>query len=602
MASTSDAASQAQSPPSRAPEALASYTVRPRHNRSTSETTVSPTASVERSENTSSDEGMKRRPRPQRRPYSEHSQIHRKIQVQTISEHADHHGNQRDEHLQSENHTTRCRSSPPNNQASTSTSSQSLAFKPLDLHTQGRSSGSEDSALLPGISGRPPLGRTWSRTKSGSVWYERLRASPAKSKDSLPVSSSEVAPQLLIPLPPPSKSVGEQPGPPYRHLVRIERSFTKLHAAKEPEEAPLPTSRKSSINPRRLFSAPLQLVRRFSLSRRRSKDGSRRSLSPSSAQRALRLADHKSLLKRNRTSEALRRVNSILEETDIVAEATSPVSVVSSKHARSISEKSTSWKGAVLPSSKTKKSPHEYHTEGRIDSEDFGQRAPDQTSYTSSQLVLRRGAQPNNTPDELATYTIKRSPSAETQEFLKVDISVRGGTSYLPSEARRIHTPPLPQDGVDGKKRGFFFDYNAPRQSESRHEEMLDPASIPVRNASRISSGSKKAFLNAGRVVTRPRTNDWYDAKLAQLEASEDDGTFGSLSQRNRSTAQASLSEIRKRKEEETFDMTIPEHLPSSPLCPRHPRYWRIVKGKGSQFRGCWMHGTGLWDGQVNIK
>lgn len=65
---------------------------------------------------------------------------------------------------------------------------------------------------------------------------------------------------------------------------------------------------------------------------------------------------------------------------------------------------------------------------------------------------------------------------------------------------------------------------------------------------------------------------------------------------RERSETLTSLAEIRKRQEEELFDYTIPEHLPSSPLCPRHPRYWRVVKGVGSQFRGCWMHGVGEWE------
>ncbi|RMZ80835.1 hypothetical protein DV737_g2856, partial [Chaetothyriales sp. CBS 132003] len=87
-------------------------------------------------------------------------------------------------------------------------------------------------------------------------------------------------------------------------------------------------------------------------------------------------------------------------------------------------------------------------------------------SQSSSQSDLRHGPcpSPQNTPEEKAIYKVKRSPSAETEEFLKIDISIKGGTSYLPSEARRVHTPPLPQDGLDGRKRGFFFDYNAPKR------------------------------------------------------------------------------------------------------------------------------------------
>jgi hypothetical protein len=238
----------------------------------------------------------------------------------------------------------------------------------------------------------------------------------------------------------------------------------------------------------------------------------------------------------------------------------------------------------------------------------------------------KMGGQPANTPDERATYRIKRSASSDTEEFLKVDISIRGATSYLPSEARRIHTPPLPHEGLDGKRRGFFFDYTAPEletkpetamaerpSGHSRQNSNANIGRIPRRSTSKANAAHTTSFhvrkSSKRRTLPLSKTcGDWYDVKLAELETScdeddEDEDTRaldvshkGSGRVRSTTTeSDKSLAEIKKKKQQEQFDYNIPEHLPNSPLCPRHPKYWRVVHGKGNQFRGCWMHGVGLY-------
>lgn len=325
---------------------------------------------------------------------------------------------------------------------------------------------------------------------------------------------------------------------------------------------------------------------------------------------------HISLLKRNKTAEALRQVTSILHENTLPSGACSPVSVLEPLNVRHMSDKSSSPKDYAKHKKHRLKATKGLNLPGTA----FGNESPSNRServysYTTSQWELRMGGQPNNTPDEQATYQIKRSPSAETEEFLKVDISIRGGTSYLPSEARRIHTPRLPQEGLDGKRRGFFFDYTAPRSDASRGTSLTSPAKhgLPVEHGSkhrRVSSKAstvhKRTFSfqvnKLGRKETRAKTCDWYDAKLAELETMDEEdhserpwypGVGRGRSETMRSGQ--SLQEIKQRKEEEMLDFSIPEHLPSSPLCPRNERYWRVVEGRGSQFRGCWMHGVGLW-------
>jgi hypothetical protein len=57
---------------------------------------------------------------------------------------------------------------------------------------------------------------------------------------------------------------------------------------------------------------------------------------------------------------------------------------------------------------------------------------------------------------------------AEDIEYFKVDITDPDGPTYLPSEARRIGTPPLPTERPrKGRARGFFFDYDGYEDPDS---------------------------------------------------------------------------------------------------------------------------------------
>jgi hypothetical protein len=551
----------------------------------------------------SQEEISRRRPMHERRPYSDYGQIHKKIQVHTITEgFVDHAASSQRSEPTTSKSTRREMSQDP--VAETSTSSKSSVKSRLYQHTVSQPPEGTRPENLTRRPQRPGHGRHWTRTKSGSVWYERLRGSSDKSKDSLSVSSSEALQRSLVPLQPP-KSAIQPTETDERHLVRVEKSFTRLKPPAVPtgEVPTVPSSRRSSINPRRLFSVPLQLVRRWSWPKRKP-EANLRELSESHHDTHHRhLADHTSLLKKDGTSEALRRVASILCDTDMVARATSPVSVITTSRIRSISGRSDSSKASSPVKKDSRKRRGQHSKYGRVDSDVSLQAEQSDTSYTSSQLAIRLGLQPNNTPDEQATYKIKRSSSAETEEFLKVDISIRGGTSYLPSEARRIHTPPLPEDGPGGKKRGFFFDYNAAKAAEQK-KYSLYPDAIPTRSTSRATTVGRKSILTAGRIVTKSRTNDWYETQLAQLDDLDEAGPSPDRepykrpdmeSNRERSGTETSLAAMKKRRDEALLDYSIPEHLPSSPLCPRNPKYWRVVKGKGSQFRGCWMHGIGAW-------
>ncbi len=487
----------------------------------------------------------------------------------------------------------------------------------------GTGKGGRAAAIKPSY--RPKPGHVWTRTSSGSVWYERLKGSSSHSKQSSdPSTGSSVPIELLTPLKPPSSPSGSR-GPPDQHQVKVEKSFTDLQAEKRPSAdrgrshpSAATERRQSSINPLKMFSAPLHLARKISLAKRKSRLKAQVHENNSPVHQGAEMRGHRSLLKRTHTSEALRQVTSILHTAGPSGNC-SPVTIIAPIGSRQLSERSGSSRDSGEQQKHQMKANkvlvfQSYDKSSKQDLIEAGD------SFTTSQWDLRMGGQPNNTPDERAMYKVRRSPSAESEEFLRVDISIRGGTSYLPSEARRIHTPPLPGEGPNGKRRGFFFDYNAPqastaheisRKSAPRLELPTHIGKIPRRSTSQAptvpeqtpnpSKRSTRQDLSGVRVKTR----EWYDRELAQLDSSSEINERHSTAvakrpglERGRSMTNRSgisIAECQKRKEEEMLDYDIPDHLPNSPLCPRHPTYWRVVQGRGNQFRGCWMHGIGVW-------
>ena len=133
------------------------------------------------------------------------------------------------------------------------------------------------------------------------------------------------------------------------------------------------------------------------------------------------------------------------------------------------------------------------------------------------------------TPDSQLWYV-----GSDAEQYYRVEISEPGAPTYLPSEARRIGTPPM--SSYDGRHRGFFFDYNAPD----------DGGTTPS------PDGREGDTLHLRVKRKRPSNSDWYMAKLKADEA-EDSAT--------------------------SFELNVPDHLPSSPLCPKHPKHKSGGKG-----------------------
>ena len=160
--------------------------------------------------------------------------------------------------------------------------------------------------------------------------------------------------------------------------------------------------------------------------------------------------------------------------------------------------------------------------------------------YSTSSSIRERmmGSPPIPTPNAEAVYM-----EPDPQQNLTVGLGEDDDPNFLPSEARRVTTPPLP-DGSPGKSkpRGFFFDYQALQIQNFAPRD-------PLRSLSTERAGGVSE-------------TEWYRRKLDTIDA--------------------------ECSSPEEFVASVPEHLPNSPLCPRHPKH--RSRGRGV----CPYHGKNV--------
>lgn len=153
-----------------------------------------------------------------------------------------------------------------------------------------------------------------------------------------------------------------------------------------------------------------------------------------------------------------------------------------------------------------------------------------ESSGSSGQGSLLAGKAPVPTPESQSLYI-----GSDKRHHLAIDLTDADGPTYLPSEARRVSTPPLPKTNSGRRKdlRGFFFDYTPPQDSGPSfiEEPLVEREKAPT-------------------IARKRSVVDWYRAELDAIEAEEDDDIT-----------------------HEDFELNVVEHLPSSPLCPRNPKH-----------------------------
>ena len=148
-------------------------------------------------------------------------------------------------------------------------------------------------------------------------------------------------------------------------------------------------------------------------------------------------------------------------------------------------------------------------------------------ALASSVRDLVGGRAPFPSPNPEAFYT-----GSDNQQHFIVEMSHPNAPNFLPSEARRVGTPPLPTaNSVKcGRMRGFFFDYNAPGDDTNLSNGGIPRSPVPGKPST----------------PDPERESDWFRTQVILAE-----------------------HEDRRNK----FELNVPEHLPNSPLCPKHPKH-----------------------------
>ncbi|KAL8724519.1 MAG: hypothetical protein Q9181_006789 [Wetmoreana brouardii] len=203
-----------------------------------------------------------------------------------------------------------------------------------------------------------------------------------------------------------------------------------------------------------------------------------------------------------------------------------------------------------------------------------GRPRPTGTSSSSSIRRVLYGNPPVSTPHSESMYT-----GSDSQQYLRVELTDPNAPAFLPSEARRIGTPPLPVKGT--KLRGFFFDYNAPKSASDLPEgpwPNVPMATAPLPHRQRdLPTPSRTPGLprSPGARLQRGDSDiDWFRVKVAIDEEQE---------------------------ERDKFELNVPEHLPSSPLCPRHPKHKSggkgvcVYHGRNKTTKAGGVEEAGLW-------
>ncbi|MCJ1313107.1 accessory factor associated with RNA polymerase II [Agyrium rufum] len=176
-------------------------------------------------------------------------------------------------------------------------------------------------------------------------------------------------------------------------------------------------------------------------------------------------------------------------------------------------------------------------------------RGSNASRFTDSSSIrnIRIGRVPVGTPDPEAYYL-----ASDGQRYLKVELGTRSGPAYLPSEARRVGTPPLPTRDP-ASLRGFFFDYRTPFTTRGEDPYTPNPK-LP---------GSQHPDVIQSYFPPMPPNNVVEDGIWSRLWVSD-------------SEESNALWEI---------DLDVPEHLPNSPLCAKSPKH--LSRGRGT----CIYHG-----------
>ena len=186
--------------------------------------------------------------------------------------------------------------------------------------------------------------------------------------------------------------------------------------------------------------------------------------------------------------------------------------------------------------------------------------------------------------------------AADGTEYYKASLTGPGALNFLPSEMKRVTTPPHanpipshPRHQRSGGFKGFFFDL---RSAQSERKCSIDDESpsasllkrrsglLPRKISTPLLLGKPsrprlggRGSSSASSVRTRP-SND--DLTVTEFEQTPYSTRYNDNRKAERRTMRAFLDETLNEDEDDSvvsFELDVPDHLPNSPLCPLSPKH-----------------------------
>lgn len=183
----------------------------------------------------------------------------------------------------------------------------------------------------------------------------------------------------------------------------------------------------------------------------------------------------------------------------------------------------------------------------------------------------------NPVPETLESYIAK-----DGQKYTRPDFHSPRQASFLPSEMRRVNTPPVIKSRSN-HHRGFFFDIrNAPKEPDLQSPDgslgQFDRrGSVLGRLPAKSSSIWSRKWNRSSQNVASPAEDEEHLSPVPPPVSPVFRQRFD----------QYSIVDDEDEDNESEFQLDVPDHLPSSPLCPLNPKYRGGVKAI------CPLHGRG---------
>ena len=173
--------------------------------------------------------------------------------------------------------------------------------------------------------------------------------------------------------------------------------------------------------------------------------------------------------------------------------------------------------------------------------------------FGSNNPITSKGATDNGPINDAATKPPGLIPTVTVPGITKA-------SHYLPSEARRVNTPPIHTAG--GKLKGYFWNFTDPSPEENKDSSPSDSFQQPFPMPFDAEGSDRQR-----RSIAPGVEKDWYRVRLDEILDGDE------------------LDDQLMKQELSAMEWSIPEHLTGSPLCPLHPKY----KGKANGI--CVYHG-----------